>query len=301
MATGYAIGRGEPALALLHTTAGLGNAVGAIATARVNRAPLVIVVGQQDRRHLVFEPFLAGRLARARRRVPGPVRPARARRGRPRGDRPCLARGGARRGPAIVVVPMDDWLQPADDDREDASPDRVVRAAADGRCRGRGARGVPRGGVVAGARRRRRRGRRGVVGGPGRAGRATRRAGLPGVVRRPRRLPAGPPPLRGLPPGRPDPAARAARAVRRRARRRRARVPAVAVGGGPAHRGRDEDRGRRRRPGRGAAEPGRARRAGAAGGGRAGARPPGAAARRGAARAVRAAARARIRRPRESR
>ncbi|HEY6067790.1 MAG TPA: thiamine pyrophosphate-binding protein, partial [Gaiellaceae bacterium] len=59
LATGFAIGRGEPALALLHTTAGLGNAVGAIATARVNRAPLVIVVGQQDRRHLAFEPFLA--------------------------------------------------------------------------------------------------------------------------------------------------------------------------------------------------------------------------------------------------
>src|SRR3954468_703460 len=63
LATGYAIGRGEPALALLHTTAGLGNAVGAIATARVNRAPIVIVVGQQDRRHLPSEPFLAGQLA----------------------------------------------------------------------------------------------------------------------------------------------------------------------------------------------------------------------------------------------
>ena len=62
MATGWAIGRGEPALALLHTTAGLGNAVGALATARVNRAPLVVLVGQQDRRHLASEPFLAGRL-----------------------------------------------------------------------------------------------------------------------------------------------------------------------------------------------------------------------------------------------
>ena len=40
LATGYAIGRGEPALAVVHTTAGLGNAVGAVATARVNRAPL---------------------------------------------------------------------------------------------------------------------------------------------------------------------------------------------------------------------------------------------------------------------
>ncbi len=62
MATGWAIGRGEPALAILHTTPGLGNAVSALATARVNRAPLVVVVGQQDRRHIATEPFLAGRL-----------------------------------------------------------------------------------------------------------------------------------------------------------------------------------------------------------------------------------------------
>src|SRR6185312_9096537 len=46
MATGYALGRGAPAFALLHTTAGLGNAVAALATARVNRAPLVVMVGQ---------------------------------------------------------------------------------------------------------------------------------------------------------------------------------------------------------------------------------------------------------------
>src|SRR5687768_2728593 len=62
MATGWAIGKDEPALAILHTTAGLGNAVGALATARVNRAPLVVLVGQQDRRHLAHEPFLTGRL-----------------------------------------------------------------------------------------------------------------------------------------------------------------------------------------------------------------------------------------------
>ena len=62
MATGWALGRGEPAFVLLHTTAGLGNAVAALATARVNKAPLVVLVGQQDRRHLAFEPFLAGRL-----------------------------------------------------------------------------------------------------------------------------------------------------------------------------------------------------------------------------------------------
>src|SRR3954470_6809103 len=38
MATGVAIGSGRPAFALLHTTAGLGNAVAGLATARVNPA-----------------------------------------------------------------------------------------------------------------------------------------------------------------------------------------------------------------------------------------------------------------------
>ena len=128
MATGYAIGRDEPALALLHTTAGLGNAVGAIATARVNRAPIVIVVGQQDRRHLVFEPFLAGKLAGLAGEYPVWVdQPVRAQ------DVPgAIARAhheaATHRGPAIVVVPMDDWSAPGDDDREDAAPAEVVRA-----------------------------------------------------------------------------------------------------------------------------------------------------------------------------
>src|SRR5689334_16349182 len=62
MAAGHALARGAPALALLHSTPGLGNAVAALATARSNRAPVVVIVGQQDRRHLALEPFLAGRL-----------------------------------------------------------------------------------------------------------------------------------------------------------------------------------------------------------------------------------------------
>ncbi len=59
MASGYALGSGAPAFVNLHTAAGLGNAVNAIVCARDNRIPLVIVVGQQDRRHLAFGPFLA--------------------------------------------------------------------------------------------------------------------------------------------------------------------------------------------------------------------------------------------------
>jgi benzoylformate decarboxylase len=128
LATGYALGRGEPAFALLHTTAGLGNAVSALATARVNRAPLVVMVGQQDRRHLAQEPFLAGRLHGLAGEYPvsvdQPVRPQ---------DVPgAIVRAhhaaATARGPALVIVPMDDWLAPAPEPHEVLGPERLVRA-----------------------------------------------------------------------------------------------------------------------------------------------------------------------------
>ncbi|MGA9103211.1 thiamine pyrophosphate-dependent enzyme [Aeromicrobium sp.] len=121
IATGHAIASREPAFVLLHTTAGLGNAVGAIATARVNRAPLVVVVGQQDRRHLALEPFLAGKLDGLAGVYPLDVlQPAAAQ------DVPSAIERAAHtardgQGPVIVIVPMDDW---------DASVDPGVRAAA---------------------------------------------------------------------------------------------------------------------------------------------------------------------------
>jgi benzoylformate decarboxylase len=129
MATGWAIARGEPAMVLLHTTAGLGNAVGALATARVNRAPLVVLVGQQDRRHLALEPFLAGRLAGLAGEYPvWADQPARAQ------DVPgALARARHEavtgRGPALVLVPMDDWLAPAGDE-ELGAPAQLLQARA---------------------------------------------------------------------------------------------------------------------------------------------------------------------------
>jgi benzoylformate decarboxylase len=129
LATGYAIGRCEPALALLHTTAGLGSAVSALATARVNRAPIVVLVGQQDRRHLVFEPFLAGKLAALAGDYPVSVdQPVRAQDVPGAVDRAWHAAASGR-GPAIVIVPMDDWTAPVDDDREDATAGTLLRAA----------------------------------------------------------------------------------------------------------------------------------------------------------------------------
>jgi benzoylformate decarboxylase len=130
LATGYAIGRGEPALALLHTTAGLGNAVGALATARVNRAPLVVLVGQQDRRHVVFEPFLTGRLERLAGDYPVWVdQPLRAQ-DVPGAIERAWHEAANARGPALVIVPMDDWSAEVDAEREDAAAGRVLRAAA---------------------------------------------------------------------------------------------------------------------------------------------------------------------------
>jgi benzoylformate decarboxylase len=123
MATGWAIATGVPAFVNLHTTAGLANAAGALATARVNRTPLVVVVGQQDSRHLAYDPFLAGRLdgllgeypvwtGRPRRAQDVPAAVARAHH---------EAKTGA--GPAIVVVPMDDWQQQAEQHRGAAAKD----------------------------------------------------------------------------------------------------------------------------------------------------------------------------------
>ncbi|GAB2915513.1 thiamine pyrophosphate-dependent enzyme [Nonomuraea fastidiosa] len=129
MATGWAIGRDAPATAVLHTTAGLGNAVGALATARENRVPLVVLVGQQDRRHLALEPFLAGRLAGLAGdypvRVDQPVRPQDV----PGAVARAVHEARTHRGPALVVVPMDDWAAPFDGEIV-AAPARLVRPTA---------------------------------------------------------------------------------------------------------------------------------------------------------------------------
>src|ERR1700734_945427 len=127
IATGYAAARGEPALVNLHTAPGLGNAINAIANARDMRVPLVVVVGQQDRRQLAYEPFLTGR---ALEKLAGeyPVwssLPVRAQ------DVPgAIARAYneavAQRGPTLVVVPMGDWLEPSDDFAA-GFPERIVR------------------------------------------------------------------------------------------------------------------------------------------------------------------------------
>ncbi len=62
MADGYAQATGRPAFVNLHTSAGLGNAVGNLTNAKANRTPLVITAGQQDYRHIATDPLLSGPL-----------------------------------------------------------------------------------------------------------------------------------------------------------------------------------------------------------------------------------------------
>jgi len=130
IASGYALATGTPAFVNLHTAPGLGHAGNAIAAARDSRAPLVVVVGQQDRAQVALSPFLAGRDLEL---LGGsyPVwscTPARAQ------DLPGAiarawheARGAG--GPAIVVAPMGDWAQEADPDAVGA-PARLIAARA---------------------------------------------------------------------------------------------------------------------------------------------------------------------------
>jgi benzoylformate decarboxylase len=62
MADGYAQATRRPAFLNLHTSAGLGNAIGNLTNAQANQSPLVVTAGQQDERHLVADPLLAGDL-----------------------------------------------------------------------------------------------------------------------------------------------------------------------------------------------------------------------------------------------
>ena len=254
IATGWAIARGEPALALLHTTAGLGNAVGALATARVNRAPLVVLVGQQDRRHLAHEPFLAGRLGSLAGEYPvwvdQPVRPQDL----PGSIRRAYHEAVTAKGPAIVIAPMDDWAAPAGEPANQAAPGSVVRAAA----------ADPEAvdelvDLLASAE------RPAIVAGSGAADAASwealvliadnlRGPCLAGVVRSACGIPARSPAVRRASPRGSGASACDAGAVRRRARGRRARVPAVRVCAGAPVSGRHACRGRDRRRGRGAQE-----------------------------------------------
>jgi benzoylformate decarboxylase len=62
MADGYARATGRPSFLNLHIAAGLAHGLANILNARRARTPMVVTVGQQDRRHLIHDPMLGGNL-----------------------------------------------------------------------------------------------------------------------------------------------------------------------------------------------------------------------------------------------
>jgi benzoylformate decarboxylase len=62
MADGYAQATGRPAFLNLHTSAGLGNAIGNLTNAQQQNSPLVVTAGQQHYGHIEADPLLSGDL-----------------------------------------------------------------------------------------------------------------------------------------------------------------------------------------------------------------------------------------------
>src|SRR5271169_3121018 len=110
MALGYALARGEAAFVNLHSIASAGNGLSALIDAFYCHAPLVVTTGQQDRRHMLAEPFLASRAVEVvKPYVKWAYEPLRAE------DVPAaIARGyylamQPPMGPVFISIPMDDW------------------------------------------------------------------------------------------------------------------------------------------------------------------------------------------------
>lgn len=114
MADGYAQATRNAAFVNLHSSAGVGHALGNLFTAYRNQTPLVVTAGQQARSILPYEPFL---YAERPTEFPQPfvkwaIEPARAE------DVPAAIQRAyhiamqAPCGPTFVSVPVDDWDRP---------------------------------------------------------------------------------------------------------------------------------------------------------------------------------------------
>jgi benzoylformate decarboxylase len=110
MALGYAMARGKAAFVNLHSIASAGNGLSALIDAFYCHAPLVVTTGQQDRRHVLAEPFLVSRAVDVvKPYVKWAYEPLRAE------DVPAaIARGyylamQPPMGPVFLSLPMDDW------------------------------------------------------------------------------------------------------------------------------------------------------------------------------------------------
>jgi benzoylformate decarboxylase len=116
VADGYAQASGTVGVVLLHSAAGLGNALGSLFTAERNGTPLVVIAGQQTRSLLLHDPYL---FARRPTEFPHPYVKFAVEAPRPQDVPTAIAQAfwyaeQAPTGPVFVSVCEDDWDAPAD-------------------------------------------------------------------------------------------------------------------------------------------------------------------------------------------
>ncbi len=135
MADGFAQVTGGPVLVNLHTAPGIGNAMGALLTARDSRAPLVMTAGNQVRAMLTSRQWLTDDEPTL---LPKPAVKFAFEPPRPQDVPAALARAthlamSPPRGPVFLSLPMDDYDQSADDDQtaDLATRSVTVRAGPD--------------------------------------------------------------------------------------------------------------------------------------------------------------------------
>jgi len=116
IADGYALASGTPAVVNLHSAAGTGNAMGALANAWNSHSPLIITAGQQNRSMMSVEALLTNIDAAT---LPKPLvkwshEPATPQEVPYAFSRAIHTATSEAKGPVYLSIPYDDWEKPAD-------------------------------------------------------------------------------------------------------------------------------------------------------------------------------------------